>query len=40
MHGEGVFTWSDGKRYEGSYVGDKKQGFGCFYWPDGRVYKG
>ena len=28
MHGEGVYMWVDGRKYEGEYVNDKKQGFG------------
>jgi hypothetical protein len=40
MHGKGVFTWSDGRRYEGSYIDDKKEGQGMFEWPDGRKYIG
>lgn len=40
MHGRGIFTWSDGRKYEGEYVNDKKEGCGEFSWPDGRAYKG
>ena len=40
MHGKGVFTWKDGRKYEGEYKDDKKDGYGEFYWPDGRIYKG
>jgi hypothetical protein len=40
MHGKGVFAWPDGRRYEGEYIDDKKQGFGIFFWPDGRQYIG
>ena len=40
MEGRGVFTWPDGRRYEGEYVDDKKEGQGVFYWPDGRKYEG
>ena len=40
MHGRGVFTWSDGKIYDGEYVDDKKEGYGVFKWPDGKLYKG
>ena len=40
MHGSGVFTWADGRRYEGEYVDDKKEGHGVFKWPDGRQYDG
>jgi len=35
MHGKGIFTWRDGRRYEGDYINDKKEGFGMFEWPDG-----
>ena len=40
MHGKGVFEWNDGKKYEGEFVKDKKQGFGILKWPDGRSYEG
>lgn len=40
MHGQGVFTWADGRKYEGDYYDDKKQGRGVFTWPDGRMYNG
>lgn len=40
MHGKGVFTWIDGRKYVGYYFEDKKQGYGEFIWPDGRSYKG
>lgn len=30
MEGKGVFTWSDGRKYEGEYIDDKKHGFGIF----------
>lgn len=38
MHGEGEFTWPDGKKYNGitnimtsgSYIEDKKDGYGIF----------
>ena len=36
----GLFTWSDGRKYEGEYVDDKKEGKGTFTWPDGRKYIG
>jgi hypothetical protein len=32
MEGEGVFKWPDGRKYEGEYVDDKKEGRGVFYW--------
>jgi len=40
MHGLGVFTWNDGKRYEGDFVNDLKQGYGELIWANGRIYKG
>lgn len=36
MDGKGEFTWSDGRKYVGEYVDDKKQGYGVFSWPDNR----
>lgn len=38
MHGFGVYTWKDGRRYEGQYYLDKKHGFGRYRWADGREY--
>ncbi|MFN9901019.1 MAG: membrane-binding protein, partial [bacterium] len=32
MHGQGVFSWPDGRRYEGEYLQDKKHGFGIYSW--------
>ena len=40
MEGCGVYFWSDNRRYEGQYSGDKRHGFGVYYWPDGRKYEG
>lgn len=40
MHGKGTTEWTDGRKYEGQYVNDKKHGLGTFYWPDGRKYHG
>ncbi len=40
MHGKGVYTWKDGRRYEGEYINDKKQGYGKYIWTDGRIYMG
>ena len=31
---------NDGRKYDGEYIDDKKEGYGVFYWPDGRIYKG
>lgn len=40
MHGQGVFSWPDGRRYEGEYLEDKKHGFGIYSWTNGRQYAG
>ena len=40
MNGSGVFTWSDGRRYEGEYINDLKHGNGIFTWEDGKKYNG
>jgi len=40
MHGYGCYFWSDGRKYEGSYINDKKEGFGVYTWIDGRKYEG
>ena len=40
MHGTGVYTWNDGRKYEGEFVEDKKHGFGKYFWGDGRKYEG
>ena len=40
MDGFGVFTWPDGRVYEGQYENDMKSGNGVFFWPDGRKYDG
>ena len=39
MEGEGIFTWSNGKRYEGNYVNNQKNGFGKFINPP-KIYEG
>ena len=40
MHGRGVYTWKDGRKYEGEYLHDKKHGHGVYSWADGRKYDG
>lgn len=32
MHGKGVYTWKDGRKYEGDYFDDKKHGYGIYIW--------
>jgi hypothetical protein len=36
MHGFGLLIWKDGKKYEGEFVNDKREGKGTFTWSDGR----
>jgi hypothetical protein len=40
MHGFGVYTWKDGRRYEGFYVMNKKHGQGTYTYSDGSKYQG
>ena len=40
MHGRGSYIWADGRKYEGEYVNDKKDGYGVYTWADGRKYQG
>jgi hypothetical protein len=40
MEGEGVYTWPDGRKYEGTYKNDLKDGFGKYTYLDGRVFIG
>lgn len=40
MDGYGVLRWRDGKKYEGNFVNDKREGQGTFIWADGRKYIG
>ena len=40
MNGFGALTFSDGNRYEGQFVNDKREGLGKYFWRDGRVYDG
>ena len=40
MHGGGVYTWKDGRMYEGDYENDRKHGYGIYTWNDGKQYEG
>ena len=40
MHGQGVFTYPDGRRHEGQYENDKKNGPGIMFMQDGRRFEG
>ena len=30
MHGKGVYTWKDGRKYVGEYLNDLQNGFGVY----------
>ena len=40
MNGEGVIAFTNGDRYEGGIVDNRKQGQGTFIWPNGQRYEG
>lgn len=40
MEGKGLMIWPDGRKYDGEYKEDKKNGYGTFIWKDGREFKG
>jgi hypothetical protein len=40
MHGFGVLVWPDGRRYDGQFVLDQREGQGTMTWPDGRKFVG
>jgi hypothetical protein len=36
----GIYTWQDGRMYEGFYLEDKKHGYGIYTWSDQKKYSG
>jgi len=40
MNEAGIYTWPDGKKYDGLFKNDKKDGHGEFTWENGNVYFG
>ena len=38
--GEGMYRWSDGSEYEGTWLAGQKHGVGRYAWPTGAVFKG
>ena len=40
MHGFGKYDYSDGKKYEGEFFNDIKQGKGKMTFPDGTIHEG
>jgi hypothetical protein len=39
-HGRGIYTWPDGRKYDGEWKEGKQEGHGVHTWPDGRKYDG
>ena len=39
-HGQGVYNYSDGGRYEGTWVDDRIEGTGTSYYANKNVYEG
>jgi len=37
--GFGVFTWKDGRRFEGFWHQGKQHGYGVMYRPNGEILK-
>lgn len=40
MDAFGIYTWQDGRMYEGFYQEDKKHGYGIYTWSDQKKYAG
>ena len=35
-----MYSWLDGRRYEGEWFENNMEGMGIYIWNDGRVYQG
>ena len=40
ISGIGVYSWLDGRRYEGEWLENNMEGMGIYIWNDGRMYQG
>jgi hypothetical protein len=38
--GQGMYTWSDGRKYEGEWLNNNMHGNGKYTWQDGRCFEG
>lgn len=39
-HGQGLFIYPDGSKYEGSWVDDLRDGYGIYYYVNGDRFEG
>jgi len=35
-----VYKWADGRRFEGKYIANQKEGYGEIYFNNGSKYEG
>ena len=40
ISGTGIYSWLDGRKYEGEWESNNMEGFGYYVWNDGRKYEG
>ena len=40
MNGKGILIWPDGKKFQGEFKDDLREGFGRIEWPDGKIFEG
>ena len=40
MHGQGFYTWADGKKYQGRWRDNKRNGIGTCTYPNGNKFHG
>ena len=40
MHGKGIFTWPDGRKYDGEWLNGKQHGVGIYHTSKGEIKKG
>ena len=40
MQGQGVLSYTDGRKYEGEFYCNHRSGQGTMDWPDGKKYIG